>query len=291
MMPTPTVDCYAVRRVNPFLGVLQVVRTEDGQATSTNGLTWEIQLQFVMPNEWGSLAQHSAQKTMNRHGIWSLEDGLVFLSVRRGGKELDQQCERLIDSVRNNLQHLPFQLQDSKELWLLDEECQRPLALLASIRPDDALPRPEPRYWSGCLGHQGATSQGRFPETDALEAQVKQRAGFNLTKRWYYRDILQHEFRDDAGNSLPSTLFPQLLLSQDWPIAGERERAGRYLHWIAAALLTLPNLSDDMRDYLEAQISERALCIEHQWRLYPKVLDQQKIKACRVQSKLIELGK
>ena len=33
---------YAIRRVNPFLGVMQIVEAEEGRALSCNGVVWEI---------------------------------------------------------------------------------------------------------------------------------------------------------------------------------------------------------------------------------------------------------
>jgi len=40
--PTPPARHYAVRRVNPFEGVLQVVETHDARAYSPNGRIWQV---------------------------------------------------------------------------------------------------------------------------------------------------------------------------------------------------------------------------------------------------------
>lgn len=272
MMPSATVDCYAIRRVNPFLGVLQIIKTPDGRAISSNGLTWEIQVLAPVPAAWGSLNQANAQTASLRYGLWSSETGLVPwpLSVKRDDIELDRQCYRLIECIQGNLHNVPFTLQDSRELWLLDAEQQQPLALLATIRPAETPPRPEPRYWCGSLGQNGAACQERFPESNELEAQVKQRAGFNLDKRWYTRESALNTYCDDMGNRLPDDAFPRLLLRQDWPDANESDRTTHYLQWIASALLTLQHLSDDVRKELESHLSTQAVSIEHHWRLYPK---------------------
>jgi hypothetical protein len=292
MMPPAAVDCYAIRRVNPFLGVLQIIKTPDGRALSSNGLSWEIQVLAPLPAAWGSLNRANAQTASLRYGLWSSETGLVPWpsSVKRDDIELDRQCSRLIECIQGNLHKLPFTLQDSRELWLLDAEQQQPLALLASIRPADTAPRPEPRYWCGSLGQQGAASQWRFPQSTELEAQVKHRAGFNLDKRWYVYESTDDVYRDDTGKRLPGDAFPRLLLRKDWQEAGERDRAAGYLQWTASALLTLQHLSDDVRKELESHLSTQAASIEHHWRLYPKVLDQQKLNACRVQAQLLELN-
>jgi hypothetical protein len=293
MMSCAEADCYAIRRVNPFLGVLQIIKTPDGRAISSNGLTWEIQVLAPVPAAWGSLNQANAHTASLRYGLWSSETGLVPwpLSVKRDDIELDRQCYRLIECIQGNLHNLPFTLQDTRELWLLDAEQQQPLALLASIRPAESAPRPEPRYWSSSLGQHGAASQWRFPQSTELEAQVKHRAGFNLDKRWYTRESAQDTYCDDMGNRLQGDTFPRLLLRKDWPEASERDRATNYLQWIASALLTLQHLNDAERAELESQLGTQAASIEHHWRVYPKVLDQQKLNACRVQAQLLELNK
>lgn len=289
MMPSADIDYYAIRRVNPFLGVLQIIDTIDGRASSTNGLSWEIQLRIVAPPAWGSLNSDSPSVEFYRYGLWSAETGLVSwpMSVIRDASNTKGQCERLITCLEKHISKLPFPLQDNRELWLLDEEKKLPLALLATLRSGELAPRPEPRYWSGCLGKNGAASQGRFPQIEALETQVKHRAGFNLDKRWFTRSNNSEFYSDVTGNQIPASAFPPLLLSIEWPDTSERDRASSYLQWIAPALLTLPELSDDLRTELESQLSARAVCIEHQWRLYPKILDQEKINASRIQSKLL----
>jgi len=293
MMSCAEAECYAIRRVNPFLGVLQIIKTPDGRAISSNGLTWEIQVLAPAPAAWGSLNQANAQTASLRYGLWSSETGLVPwpLSVKRDDIELDRQCDRLIACVQSKLNSLPFNLQDSRELWLLDAERQQPLALLASLRPSETAHRPEPRYWSGCLGQNGLASQARFPESKALDEQVKKRAGFNINQRWYVYENTDDVYRDDTGNYLPAEAFPQLLLRQDWADAGEQGRATNYLQWIAAALLTLQHLDDDVRKELESQLGTQAASIEHHWRLYPRIFDQNKLNACRIQAQLLELNK
>jgi hypothetical protein len=45
--PNPTNDgvtAIAIRSVNPFLGVLQVIETSGGRAISANGVVWDIEV-------------------------------------------------------------------------------------------------------------------------------------------------------------------------------------------------------------------------------------------------------
>ncbi|MCB1872686.1 MAG: hypothetical protein KDI49_11925, partial [Gammaproteobacteria bacterium] len=60
----------------------------------------------------------------------------------------------------------------------------------------------------------------------------------------------------------------------------------RYIDWIAPSLLTLPILTDSRRARLESRLGQQARSIEYHWRLYPKVLDENKITAARVQARL-----
>ena len=47
------VRSYAIRRVNPFLGVLQVIETEAGRAASGNGVVWDIEVRTEQSGGWG----------------------------------------------------------------------------------------------------------------------------------------------------------------------------------------------------------------------------------------------
>ncbi len=127
------VRCYAVRRLNPFFGVLQVVETPTGRATTTNGLVWHIEVLSEKPADWGSLGSDVEDKTV-------------------------------------------------------------------------------------------------------------------------------------------------------------RELVQRYIDWTAPSLLTLPYLEDSRRSRLESSLAEQALSVEYHWRLYPKILDESKLTAARVQAKLQNAG-
>ena len=58
--------CYALRRLNPFLGVIQVIETSCGRASSSNGLVWDIQILSQSPADWGSLGSGDRGKAWYR---------------------------------------------------------------------------------------------------------------------------------------------------------------------------------------------------------------------------------
>ena len=280
--------CYALRRLNPFLGLLEVIETPYGRATSSNGLVWDIQLLSDGPTDWGSLNRGERAQAWYRYGLWSEREGLIQrpLAAQSHDRQLRHNSERLIEQVCLNLDHLPFPLADSRELWLLDERQREPLALLHALLPGATPPRPEPRHWSGCLGRLGVAAQRRFPQVRELESQVKARAGFNLSRVWVRWNADRTAILDsDAGLRLDGDL-PVFGIREDWRDPEDQSRVQRYIDWTAPALLTLPYLSDAQRARLESRISAQAASIEYHWRLYPKVLDSNKLTAARVQASL-----
>ena len=240
------IRCYALRRLNPFVGVLQVVETPSGRAASSNGLVWDIQLLTQGPADWGSLNSDKGEKAWYRYGLWSARDGLVTrpLVAQNQDSRLLRDSEQLVEAVRTQLDRLPFALADRRELWLLDAQQQHPLALLHALRPGASPPRPEPRHWRGCLGQQGVAGQRRFPEIDALESQVKTRAGFNISRAWVTWNPERSAIVDGDTRLTPDSGFPAFGLREDWPDQEQQLRVKRYIDWAAPALLTLPYLSD-----------------------------------------------
>ena len=109
MNPDPELRCYALRRLNPFLGVIQVVETPSGRASSSNGLVWDIQMLTQAPADWGSLNAGNRGKAWYRYGLWSERDGLAHrpLAAQSKDRQLHRDSEYLIEQVRRNLDRLP----------------------------------------------------------------------------------------------------------------------------------------------------------------------------------------
>lgn len=277
---------YAVRRLLPFLGVLQVIETEQARATSANGLVWHLELQSLQPMAWGSLNAGPGEAGWYLHALWSESEGLCEAPVGSAGKDrvARQRCEALIDVIRST--RLPLPLIDRRELWLLDEQQRQPLALLYAVPPETPKPSPEPRRWLACFGREGVAGQRRFPQTEMLESQVRRRAGFVRRRLWVEWDESRTEAIGEDGRVLPVAQFPSCGLREDWPAHEESERVAAYLRWIAPSLLTLPWLSDERRRWLEQSLSLQAVSIEYHWRLYPRILQPEQLRAARVQTRL-----
>ena len=180
------VRSYAIRRLNPFRGVMQVIEAEEGRALSCNGVVWEILVRARQAGAPDWPGRDGQGQRYYRFAMWSMDDGLL----RRASSPADDQdyfdlatkCEVLVEHVRAHHHKLPFTLEDNRELWLFDSDNQRPLALLASLRPGAMLPTSEPGDWSCSTGANGSPSQRRFPQARDLEIQVRQRAGLRINK-------------------------------------------------------------------------------------------------------------
>ncbi len=284
-----SVRCYALRRINPFLGVNQVIETDLARAISVNGVVWDIEVGVEVNDAgWGSLNADSSRLAYYRFGLWSKEEGLVSrpLSPQFQNDALQESADQMIALIEKHLDQLPFRLLDNHELWLLDEQGETVLALLASARAGQAKPRPEPRKWQACAAGRGVRSQFRFPEADLLEADISQRAGFNLQRRWFERHA------DGSGTCLrtderfAASRFPVFMVTEDWAEQEQRQRIHDFINWTAPALLTLQHLQNTQRQLLEQHLHVQACSIEHHWHLYPEVMDSACINTARVQCRL-----
>ena len=290
----PAVRGYAIRRVNPFRGVMQVIEAEEGRALSCNGVVWEILVRARQSNVRESPGRDRQRKIYYRFGMWSMGEGLL----RRASSPAEDQdyfdlatkCETLVEYVRVHHQRLPFRLEDNHELWLFDSEKQTPLALLASLRPGASQAAPEPGVWLCCSGANGSPGQRRFPQARDLETQVRQRAGFNISKHWVRRLAGGDGVVEATGDSISASQFPVLLLEENWETDEEQRRASEYIRWNSQWLLTLQHLDKITRKRVENNLNVQAVSIEHHWHLYPEIIDQKLIKAARVQSRIEQSG-
>jgi hypothetical protein len=287
-LETGDIRAYAIRRVNPFLGVLQVIETDGGRAVSSNGVVWEIELRTERSGMWGSLNQHIKEAVYYRFGLWSAEEGLVNrpLAPHLDRDPLSIQCDILIKCIEERLQYMPFRLIDNRELWLFDKDRQQPLALLASQKQGDKPLSPEPKYWKSCLGANGVASQYRYPQATQLEKLVERSASTNIFKYWINREADGSGTLEHNGQTIRENDLPCFLLSESWSNDEALSLVNDYIAWIAPSLLSLQHLGEAERDRLESHLNVQAVSIEHHWHLYPDVVDEKKLKAARVQCRM-----
>lgn len=281
---------YAIRRVNPFLGVLQVIETGEGRATSTNGVVWLLEIRVEVTGGWGSLNRNNRVAGYYRYGRWSAADGLSRwpLAPNLDAVHCKAVAAALIGHVRAGLSRLPFRLEDDCELWLFDKDAGKPLALLATRKHAATRPVPEPGHWCASASGAGVPGQNRFPAAAELESLVRQRAGFDNSRVWIQRHADGSGSIETSGIRMNAGMFPLFLLTEEWPDAEQARLVCSYLEWTAPALLTLQQLDRDARRRGESWLQRQAMALEHHWRLYPEIIDAGMVSAARVQCRLQE---
>ncbi len=141
---------YALRRLNPYRGVVQVVAVGAAEARSQDGVTWYMRADDGMG--W-----------VRPVGIWVEGEGL------KAGVGERYPC--LLAALEQR-PDLPFALADTIELWLLDKVSGLPLALLAANCPGSHRHAPPELEWleagqiSPDLLLYFTDAEGRFPELE-----------------------------------------------------------------------------------------------------------------------------
>ncbi len=293
---------YAVRRVNPFEGVLQVVETENARAYSANGRVWQIQVLAQRPDHtWRSLSHIEPIEQFFNFGLWDAEGGLHKIPANPvmdiGG--MRQAADRLTDELDALNERLPFRLIDDYECWATDY-CGTPIALLATaesatIMRDMRVERwhatrlPDHSFVSASLLARGIAPDGDLgPRQHAshLERLIRQTG---QRRMWFKR--LSDGSGEPAGDESDTKTrsaddFPPLGLKTDWQNPQERELIDDYLAWLAPRLLTLQNITPPHRRKLEHAACARATELDAAYRLIPVIMDRQAIEAARVEARL-----
>lgn len=278
---------YALRRVNPYRGVVAVVEAGEGTAHSYDGVRWHLRAD-------------DGYGLMRPVGVW--EEG-VGLRAGQPGAAPD------LMAALETRPALPYPFFDTWELWLLHRETGQPLALLGTAREQE--PRPESReaqwlpFVPSYTGFRSPTLSQREQwatpapgdhdsHRDMLARIVNRAARPHAMTQWFKRDQagvgaggggarLPHEWR---GRQLPAEAFPELLVQEKWNSRLEQSVIADYHAWLAALLLLWPRLTTETRDRLEALACDRPRWLLRVHRLLPRVVDPARIKAALVAARL-----
>jgi hypothetical protein len=275
---------YALRRLNPYRGVVQVVDLGEATAQSHDGHTWHLRADdgygWVRPV-----------------GVWVEGEGL------RVGAPV--AAADLLPALETH-PPLPFRLIDQLELWLLDKETGLPLALLDSVRPSaqaNCNVDPEwqpfaPRY-TGFISPTLARREGDphahpSQHRETLARMVNQAARPFPAAQWFRRQedgggMGQRGLRvpsEWVGRRLPAEAFPELMLRETWNSRLEKSVIDDYHRWQAPLLLLLPHLSDPTRERLEQEACQRPTMLSRVRRLLPRILDNERFNAAMVAARL-----
>lgn len=281
--------CYAVRRLNPFEGVLEVVELANARAYSPNGRVWQLQVLGQRPDHiWRSGSDMAPVEQFFNFGLWDADAGLhrVPANPAMDIGAMQAAAEDLAARLGQVEKRLPLPLIDRYEYWSIDAD-GRPVALLAATeQPERMFAMHVPAWRATRTGGHGAGEPARPAHAASLEAQVRRRGARG---GWYERQDDGSGTRvgpGDVPDRLGADAFPELGLARDWPERAQRQRADDYLAWCAPRLLLLQRIGNDCRAWLEREACRQATELAAGYRLLPAIIDRERIDAARVEARL-----
>lgn len=274
-----TVLHYAQRLLNPFRGTMHTLRHAAAEATTLDGVQWDIYVANEQLLE-GLEPRHDTQISDIRYGRWSSGDGLKRGAIYPSADFLRMEAmgATVYEYLRCHYQAVPFALNDVFELWLLDAT-GAPMALIDSALTAPLPGRNQPTAW-----RPGMAAQAQLGDTaDALAQCVNDHA---RAARWFQRhpDGSGMPLNRPDDVPLPATAFPSLLLSAPGA-AGAQQLLENFLAWQSPYLLTLP-LDSATRRHLERQACQQPEVVYSLHRLYPEIGDSACINAALVAAML-----
>lgn len=293
------IECYAQRLLNPYRGVVHVLRYQSAEAVTTDGIHWDI---YVANDELlKGLPRHKKIQTSDiRYCSWSRSKGLKRGPIYPSDdfKRMEAQGAIAYEALLKLHDRLPFPLCDHLELWLLDP-VGLPLVLLSSVMSDNEMELHPLLEW-----HAGHVAQQEFV-SDAVETScnaareltryVKEQGGTPTVAQWFERQtdgggigLTGHHMPVALqGRELGHEAFPELLLSCGLGDEQRRQLVDDYLTWLAPCLLLLP-LQEEIRRELETLARQQPFEVLKYSRLYPEVADETQINAARVEAALCQ---
>lgn len=284
---------YSQRLLNPFRGVVRVLRHGGAEAVTQNGWIWDI---YVSNDELLAGLPHNHRVLVSeiRFGQWSPDIGLKRgpLHPSTDFRRMERQGAELFEYLLQVHEQPVFPFLDHYELWLLDENLQ-PLALLASTLSAEELDLDLPLTWQ-----VGELARAQFlpaawgaAAAEALSRQINRQP--RPAAVWLRRDATGAgqvlAGIGGAGDCVGRQLPPAALPAYGLAVHGSPEMAvliGAYLDWMAPQLLLLPSLETNERRRLEILARQRAAQVELQYRLYPEIVDPAQIQAARVEARM-----
>jgi hypothetical protein len=276
---------YALRRVNPYRGVVYIVDVGEAIAQTFDGITWHLRADdgygWVRPA-----------------GVW--EEGVGLKLGQAAG------LEDIIAALEGR-PSLPFPVFDTFELWLLERESGLPLALLATRRGGiEGAEKGSGEDWYPFVltytgFHSPALAQrdaiARHPSDahrDVLAHMVNQAARPHAMTQWFQRGQdgvgkglagmrLPYEWR---GRMVRAEDFPELLVRETWNNRLEQSVIGDYHRWLSPLLLCWPRLSQTTRARLELEACDKPQWLARVYRLLPALINPDRIHAALVAARL-----
>ena len=276
---------YSLRRVNPYLGMIQVIDTGAVRAYSSSGERWQ-------PRRVFDAGQFATASEASHHC----------------GFELLPK-DALLEAIHNR-PALPFPQRDRYELWLLQRGSGLPLALLRTCfweHERETVTDPTWRPFMPGNAHfqvsflprsRGAPADARHCQAE-LEQLVNFAARPQPSTQWFLRredgsGLGLEGLRLDQGlmgRQLDAACFPTLLVDENvWAEAWQRELVAAFHASLAAQLLVHQGLDSDTRARLEAAAQRAPQRLLDTYRMIPELLDSEGMTVAMVTARLMGGG-
>ncbi|MGD8926036.1 MAG: hypothetical protein PVG20_04265 [Thioalkalispiraceae bacterium] len=274
---------YSKRLLQPFVGVIQIADFGWARALSLDGKNWAIRYAHDETPEtlFGSL-RHDPR--VNLSLLVSIEGNQFNTRVIRKGIKsvrVKLDTDRIFDVL--SAVRLPFEPGDRYEYWLLDENDEKPLALLHSCIDEEEMQWPLlPTAWVSIpsaeldVADPIADNKPEYvtPVNYRLQKSIEERAGKKPKTVWFERPA---PVTDD---------FPSCLISEEWDDPESQRCCELYLQRLAPRLLMLDGLPRSVRQRLEPAACEHVFDVHNFYPLYPEVIDDSRLKAARVEARV-----
>ncbi len=278
-------DYYSLRRLTPYLGVVQVIDVGSACAYSTTGKKWQV-------------------RSVNAYGRYRLTG--IWDDYENDTQALPPGD---INAALRHRPEIPFPMRDHFELWLLRKDSQLPLALLKTRRWEREMSKVEDPTWfpfmlennsfvAECLKPLEAD---RHPAShplrhrDVLERLVNGAARPLPAAQWFERQpdgsgVGHDGMRLDAAmlsRRLPREAFPELLVDEHWDKAQDASLVAEYHDWNAAQLLAHQPLRRETRLRLERSACRQPEKLLDTYPMIPEIIDEEAVKVALVQGQLM----
>ena len=300
--PETDLRCFAVRRLNPFEGVLQVVESDTARAYSQDGRIWQIQVLAQRPDHtWRSFSHAPPIEQFFNFGLWDEQGGVQRIPANpiMDIGSMSATAGTLAGSMAGLLDQLPFKLTDHYEYWSIDLHGE-PVALLASTEDPERMRDMRPGRWQAArlADHSFVSASllaGGMPTTGELGPRQHIEKLERLVRRLGPHKTWFHRRKDGTGEPIGPTgeptgdrvrRMPPLGIRTDWENPADQALVDDYLAWRSPQLLTLQDIDETLRCRLETLACRRAVELAAVFRLIPRILDQDSIEAARVEATL-----
>ena len=297
------VQCYSQRLLNPFRGIVNIIRYRSAEAVTSDGVHWDI---YVSNDSLldGLDKNRSIQISDIRYGRWSRHEGLV-----RGPIYPSDEFYRLEEMGAVVYQHLlevhtrvPFLFNDSIELWLLDK-ANRPLALLNSAVDETGIDDYQLLDWrAGRLckrsfnlpdleqaeaGAYGCMADHLIEYINSCTSTPPAAQWFERKRGGSARGLHGHNIDTSLpGRMLDDEDFPEYFISTSHGHDYYTRLVNGFIEWQSPWLLLLDTLTSKQRRHFEQCARKQALVVDQQYLLYPEVIDESFIRTARVEARM-----